>query len=405
MNKSQHTNLKVFPLKGLVGLVFRNLLGNGLKTWLNVFVLSVSFVLIIFSMGLLEGWNRQALTDTVKWEIADGQYWNANYDPYDPFTLDSASSKIPAQLKAQCAKGQLEPILIGTGTIYPAGRSVAVMMKGIHPAQTLLELPAHLLKNGNDTTEISALIGNGMAHQTGLKEGDLVTLRWRDANGTFEAQDIRIAGVFKTFVPSVDAGQIWISLPVLQKMLMKPDAATILIKAKDVPPEKIAGWNFKNVDELTKTIKETIRAKTIGQCVFYLIFLLLALLAIFDTQTLSIFRRQREIGTFVALGMTQKEVVRLFTLEGTMNALLAILMGAVYGVPLCAYYAVNGIPMPSGSSDFGVAIADKIYPAFPFSLVFGIILFIILITAVVSYLPARRIAKMKPTDAIRGKIQ
>ncbi|MFV0502101.1 MAG: ABC transporter permease [Bacteroidales bacterium] len=388
----------------LLKLALRNLLGNGLKTWLNVFVLSISFVLITFTMGLLEGWNRQALNDTIKWEIADGQYWNANYDPYDPFTLDSASAEIPSKLVKEYINGQIEPILIGSGTIYPADRNITVLLKGIRPEQTLLEIPTHLLNN-NDTTKICAIIGSAMAQQSGLKKGDYVTLRWRDRNGTFEAQDIYISGIFKTFIPSIDAGQIWLSLPELQKMMIRPNAATLLIKSKNISDEKIDGWNFKNIDELTKPIRETIQAKTIGQAVFYLIFLSLALLAIFDTQTLSIFRRQREIGTFIALGMTQKQVIRLFTLEGTLNALLAILLGAIYGVPLSAYFAIKGIPMPSGSGDFGIAIADKIYPAFPLSLVFGMIVFIILITAFVSYLPAHRIARMKPTDAIRGKIQ
>ena len=388
----------------LLKLAFRNLIGNGLKTWLNVFVLSISFVLIIFSMGLLEGWNRQALSDTVKWEIADGEYWNTKYNPYDPFTLDSAATKIPQQLQSEYNNDQVEPILISTGIVYPEGRSVAVMIKGIRPDQKLLELPTHFLVS-KGTTDIPAIIGSGMAKQCGLKENDIVTLRWRDANGTFEALDIRIAKVFRTFVPTVDVGQIWISLPTMQNMLLKPDAATIILKSKEAKIQDIQGWGFKNVNELTATIRETIQAKTISQILFYLIFLLLALLAIFDTQTLSIFHRQREIGTFVALGMTQKEVVRLFTLEGTMNAVLAIILGAVYGVPLFIYAAVKGIPMPSGTSDFGIAIADKIYPAFPLQLIVVVVLFILAITAFVSYLPSRRIAKMKPTDAIRGKIQ
>ncbi|MCK7489841.1 MAG: hypothetical protein MZU79_06145 [Anaerotruncus sp.] len=39
----------------ILKLALKNLLGAGLRTWLNVFVLSLSFVLIIFSQGLLEG--------------------------------------------------------------------------------------------------------------------------------------------------------------------------------------------------------------------------------------------------------------------------------------------------------------------------------------------------------------
>ena len=389
----------------LLKLVYRNLVGNGLKTWLNVFVLSLSFVLIIFMQALLQGWDRQAMRDTVKWEIADGQYWSSKYDPFDPFMLDSAATLLPQELNGDYKTGQIEPVLILSGTIYPSGRSMSVMMKGIRPEQKLLELPTHLLNNDDDSTDIPAIIGTGMSHQTGLKENDVVTLRWRDVNGTFEAQDIRIAGVFKTFVPAVDIGQIWLPLETLQHMTLNPDKATILIKSKEVAQASIEGWNFKDVNELTKTLKETLRSKMIGQSIFYIIFLLLALLAIFDTQTLAIFNRQREIGTLVALGMTKKEVMSLFTLEGTLNAVLAVILGAIYGVPLFIYYAVNGIPMPSSSGDFGLAIADKIYPAFPPKLIIGTIVFIILITALVSYLPARKIAKMKSTDAIRGKIQ
>jgi ABC-type lipoprotein release transport system permease subunit len=259
--------------------------------------------------------------------------------------------------------------------------------------------------NLTDSADIPAIIGSNMAHQSGLTENDIVTLRWRDANGTFEARDIRIAGVFRTFVPTVDAGQIWLPLDILQKITLNSGKVSLLVKSKEVSVVPVDGWNFKDVDELTRPLRETLRSKTVGQSVFYVIFLLLALLAVFDTQTLSIFYRQREIGTFVALGMTKKEVMGLFTLEGTMNAILAIALGAVYGVPMFLYFAVNGIPMPSGTSDFGVAIADKIYPAFPPKLIIGTILFIILITAWVSYLPARKIVKMNPTDAIKGKIQ
>ena len=396
---------KTAGLRGsLMGLVFRNLIGNGLKTWLNVFILSLAFVLIIFMQGMIQGWDRQAMRDTIHWEIADGQYWNEKYDPFDPFTLDSATSPVPKEFLNEQNNGQIEPILIVPGTIYPSGRSMAVMMKGIRTDQNLLDLPTTLLQS-DDSTEINAIIGSAMANQAGLMENDYVTMRWRDANGTFEAQDVRISGIFKTFVPAVDVGQIWLSLEKLQKMTLNQGKATILVKSKEVKPQTIDGWNFKNVDELTQTLRETLQSKVIGQSIFYIIFLMLGLLAVFDTQTLSIFRRQREIGTFVALGMTQKDVMRLFTLEGTMNAVLAVLLGAIYGIPIFIYYAKYGIPMPSGTSEFGVAISDKIFPAFPPLLILGSILIILLATALVSYLPARKIARMSPTDAIRGKIQ
>lgn len=380
----------------------KSLLGNGLKTWLTVFVLSVSFVLIIFMQGLLEGWSRQAVSDAIAWEIAGGQYWSEAYDPYDPFSLDSCARDIPDQLKPAAESGLLEAVLISQGTIYPQGRMQGVILKGIDPEQQIVKLPTRLL--AGEGPEIPVIIGAQMAKQAHLKENDLVTLRWRDANGTFEAADLRVAGIFVTTVPTIDNGQIWLALDKLQSMMLRENQASILIASPDYEAQQLEGWLFKDVEKLSSNTIAMVKAKSMGMAIFYLIFLLLALLAIFDTQTLAIFRRQREIGTLVALGMTRKQVQWLFTLEGSLNALLAIALGCLYGIPLFIYLSMNGLSFPIDISEFGLPVSDVMYPYYSLKLIVGTIVFILLSTALVSYLPARQIARMNPTEAIRGKM-
>ena len=63
-----------------IKLAFRNLLGAGLRTWLNVTVLSFAFILIIFYNGMIDGWNRQGRNDTQNWEIGQGQFWHPEYE-------------------------------------------------------------------------------------------------------------------------------------------------------------------------------------------------------------------------------------------------------------------------------------------------------------------------------------
>ena len=92
---------------------------------------------------------------------------------------------------------------------------------------------------------------------------------------------------------------------------------------------------------MTASVDAMIKTKSAGQSIFYVILLLLAMLAIFDTQVLSIFRRQKEIGTYVALGYTRQQVVGLFTVEGTMHAILAALLSAAYGLPFLAWHGKN----------------------------------------------------------------
>ena len=147
------------------------------------------------------------------------------------------------------------------------------------------------------------LSGREWHGSTGLKEGNYVTLRWRDKNGAFDAAQVKITGIFKTNVPSVDAGQVWIPIDMLRDMMLLPEEATILVcRDKDQEIESTARWDFKEQDELLVDLQKIIRSKSMAGVVIWAILLMVAMLAIFDTQVLSIFRRQREIGTYVALG-------------------------------------------------------------------------------------------------------
>lgn len=385
-------------------LAYRNLMGAKLRTWLNVFVLSLSFVVIIWQKGFINGWDQQARRDTIDWEIGGGQYWQENYDPYDPFTLEDSHARLSDATERTVAEGKLTPILISQATMYPEGRIQNILLKGIDPGQQIIELPSSNLATEND--EIPAMIGTRNATNSKLAIGDYVTVRWRDANGTFDAAEVRITHIFKTNVPTLDVGILWIPLEKHQEMMNLEGEATILVTTQETGFDgSIAGWDFKDHYFLLTEIREMIEMKSIGGYVLFVILMSLAMLAIFDTQVLSIFRRQKEIGTHIALGMTQRQVIALFTVEGAIHSVLAAILAAVYGFPLLAYQASVGWTMPGGVDDYGITIADTIYPAYSVGLVLGTTLIVLITTTIVSFLPTRRISKMKPTDAIRGKIQ
>ena len=385
-------------------LAYKNLIGAGLRTWLNVFVLSLAYVLIIFFNGLMDGWNQQAKTDTIEWEIGGGVYWQETYDPYDPFTLENAHSAVPRMFTEQVEQGNIAPVLISQATIYPEGRMLSIMLKGITPQQSCIALPTLKLQHAGN--EIPAIIGKRMAQNAKLKQGDLVTLRWRDANGTFDAAEIKVVEIFDSNVPSIDNNQVWIDFKTMGEMMRLSNEATTLITEANFNPQTTpAGWEFKDTDFLLSDITKMVQTKSMGSAIFYVIILALAMLAIFDTQVLAIFKRQKEIGTYIALGMTRKQVVGIFTFEGAFHAILAAAIGAVYGIPLFLALATKGMSMPEGSDDMGIPISEAIYPAYGIGLIASTIVLVFIITLIVSYLPARKISKMNPTDAIKGKVQ
>lgn len=391
----------------ILRLAVKNLLGAGLRTWLNVFVLSLSFVLIIFFQGLLKGMNKQAEEAMIAVEVAGGHVQHPVYDRYDPLSLTDAHGPIPAPLAALAAAGRAVPVLVIQGTIYPEGRLFTIQIKGIEPAQSVFDIPTSFLDTDTPNDEIPALIGERMAELTGLGMGDSFTVRWRDARGMFDARDATVVQVMKTSVQTVDSGQIWIPLARLQAMTGLEGQATFVVLAQGAPPpatEGSAGWIFRDPDYFLADLHAMVESKSAGSSIFYAILLALAMLAIFDTQVLSIFHRRREMGTLMALGFTRTKLIGLFTLEGMLNSVLAALVGAVYGIPLLAWMARTGWALPGDTDSYGFAIGEKLYPSYSLALIAGTTALVLLVTTVVSFLPTRRIAKLKPTDALRGRM-
>jgi putative ABC transport system permease protein len=387
----------------ILKLALRNIFGAGLRTWLNVVALSFSFVVIIWMQGLYHGMNDQAEKATIDALYGGGQYWQEIYDPYDPFSLEDAHAVIPEDLKDLIKQNEATPILIRQGTIYPNGRMRTILLKGIDPEQPLLTIPAYFLKS--DQKIIPALIGSRMAKNCGLNKGDYLTIQWRDANGTFDARDMLLVEIMKTNVQEIDNDQVWIPLNRLQEMTAMPGEATIAILKKELKINKnIPGWNFKNLDFLLQDLRELVMTKSIGASILYIVLLFLAMLAIFDTQILSIFRRKKEIGTLMALGMTRFKVIELFTLEGAMHGILAALVAALYGIPLISYTASKGWAMPQSVDTFGFAIGERLFPTYSAGLIAGTTLLVLIITTIVSFLPVKKIARLKPTDALKGKL-
>ena len=87
----------------------------------------------------------------------------------------------------------------------------------------------------------------------------------------------------------------------------------------------------------------------------------------------------------------------------TWFVVLALVLGALYGGPLLFWTATHGIPLPFDYAEIGFLISRRMVSVYPASLFAGTTLLVTLIVTVVSYLPARKIAKMKPTEAISGR--
>ena len=397
----------------LFKIAIKNLIGARLRTFLNVFVTSISFFVILFISGMYDGMRQYAKQTTIDTEIAGGSYWHPNYDPLDPMSFEESHSPIPDNVKDLIDSEEAFPILVSQASIYPNGRMMPVIMKGIPPGQSIINMegnntdkvnPTKMLAN-QDEIEIPVLIGSGMAKKAQLKEGDTFTIRWLDSEKTYDAMEGTVVHIMNTENFKLDIGTIWIPIKTAQSMLEMEDEATYVTYNKNIDQLKNSGdWLHRDVNYLISDIEAAIEADKPGNQILFMILLSLTAMGIFNAQVLSIFRRGREIGTLMALGMTRSRVVGLFTLEGALNSFLATAMTVVVFGPILWYFGEKGIPLPMNYSEMGLMIAKRLIPIYSVGLILTTTILIAIIVLLVSYLPSRKISKMKPTDALRGKI-
>ena len=390
----------------LFKIAIKNLLGAKLRTWLNVFVTALSFFMIILFSAMYDGMREHAKQVTIDTEIAGGAYWHPEYDPIDPMTFEDAHSIIPRDIKLLVDQKKAVPVLVSQASIYPNGRIMPVIMKGINPEQNIVNMPTDAL-SGHEEIAIPVLIGKGMASDTKLEVGDAFTIRWLDADRTYDADEGTVVHIMDTENFKLDMGHIWIPLKKAQTMLAMEEEATYVTYAEGLSiVENRDDWIPRDVKYLIRDMEALIKADEPNAAIMYIILLCFAAMGIFNAQVLSIFRRGREIGTLMALGMTRTRVVGLFTLEGGLNAFLAAIMTVILFGPLLWYFGNNGIWLGVDYSDgaMGIIVEKYLIPVYSVGLVVTTTIVVSIIVLIVSYMPSRRIARMKPTDALRGKV-
>ena len=387
----------------LIKIALKNLLGARLRTILNVFVTSFSFFVILLMSGMYDGMLQHAKNVTIDTEIAGGAYWHPNYDPLDPMSFEDAHSVIPNEIKMLVNQQKAFPVLVSQVSIYPGGRIMPAILKGIPPDQNIVNMPTQSLNAFDDGT-IPVLIGKGMANDTKLNVGDSFTIRWLDVNSTYDADEGTVVYIMDSQNFKIDMGHIWIPLDIAQSMLAMEDQATYVTYNKGLTEVNNKGeWINQDVNYLVQDMEAMIEADKPGAQIMFMILLALAAMGIFNAQVLSIFRRGREIGTLMALGMTRLRVVSLFTLEGGLNAILSVIATLIIFGPVLWYFGTSGIPLPIDYSEMGLIIAKRLIPVYSIGLILSTTILVSIIVLIVSYMPSRKISYMQPTDALRGK--
>ncbi|MBL8139530.1 MAG: ABC transporter permease [Acidobacteria bacterium] len=174
----------------------------------------------------------------------------------------------------------------------------------------------------------------------------------------------------------------------------RPDASTSDIKARiellmrerrRITDDKIDDFNVLDTKEIAATMSGTTQVLTALLGAVAAVSLLVGGIGIMNIMLVSITERTREIGTRLAIGAREREVLMQFLVE-------AVTLSSFGGVVGIALATVASYGLATGMSVPYMFDAEINVLAFVFSAAIGVIF---------GYLPARRAARLDPIDALR----
>ena len=379
----------------------KNFSRQGLRASLNVLVTALSIIALIFMLSLLNGFQAQATRNVINTDIGGGHYRAPGFDILSPSKWEDYTVKVPDTLHRLHNKDKAE-VLVVQGQLYPNRRLYPVQIRGISMEQSLLQLPLDNLKtfSANFDDLIPVVVGAKMAKKAHLHKGDTLTLKWRDRSGAVDAKDIIIIDVGDILNPRVDEGVVWLRLDHLRLMTdRKNEVSWVAVKHYI---GLISEFEFQPVEFLMSDLLALWRQDRMNSKILWAILMTLVCISVFNTQMLNIFKRQKEIGTLMALGMDSQRIVRIFTLEGCLAAIWALVVALLLGLPFFIWFQGVGFDV-SHLSESTLPIRETIYPDYqPMEIIYSLIIVFILIVAS-SWFPVKKITRLDPTMALRGR--
>ncbi|WP_088345764.1 MULTISPECIES: ABC transporter permease [Rhodomicrobium] len=303
--------------------------------------------------------------------------------------------------------GRFAPSLKTQGVIRYAGRDVGAAVIGVDPAKEQGVSPiiedfrqgsfAALAVGGNNI-----VIGDTMANRLGAKLGDTVTA----VSSTGLGRNFKIAGLFHTGTTARDEGEAYVLLKNAQILSERANAINeIRIKLDDpnaapaIARRAEAELGYKSVawQQANESILQALVIRNIIMYTVVAAIMLVAGFGIFNIISTITHEKARDIAIMKSLGFPERDMRRLFLLEGVAIGAAGSLLGWAFGLSMV--YALSLVR-------FEIAATGQELTKLPIAWSFLHYLiaaaFALGSAAVAGYLPARRAAKLNPVDIIRG---
>jgi len=399
----------------LLKLALKNILRSKIRTVLTFLILSFGVGIYILFACLMAGFDRESIKNVIDFETGHYKVRSAAFDedqPYEPANNLRDPQAVMQRLSGLPFVTGLAERLLFLAELDNGVDAVPVVATGIGPRdQEVFNLNKYIVQGSLEPG--GALMGRKLAQDLGLKLRDPVYLTFRTEQGMYTSVEVMVTGLIVSANPQVNSSTVYIPLDEARKDLDTRNATEIAVKTDDFfkvseyqpkIQEALAGLNVKveSWEQLSEDFRAMMTMKRKFQNILVLMIMVIAIVGIINTMLMSVFEKKREIGTMKALGFTDRQVQRLFLVEGALIGVAGGLMGLVLGTLFNSYFAFVGFNMDLfGDQDIGMPIMGNVKSVWLAGAYAKAMLFTLAASLVASYYPARKVTKMEAMECLR----
>lgn len=298
------------------------------------------------------------------------------------------------------------PVLTGNAVVRFSGKDLSISIIGIDPdRERRVSKLAEDMEIGelNDlhSTANGIIAGDGLADKLGAKMGDTLTVT-SPAGITLR---MKIVGLFHSGALTLDDRTAYALLKKVQVLQDKPNIINeIRIRLDNIDDARLLakrlearyGYRAESWDEVNEGILETlvVRRKIMISVVGAI--LLVAGFGIYNVVSTITYEKVRDIAIMKSLGFTAGDIKIIFLLEGLVIGLAGVIVGWGLGYLISVYFDGVEIDMKEFTDETTLPIR---YAMIDYVIAAAFALFA---STIAGFLPARKAARVKPVDIIRG---
>jgi lipoprotein-releasing system permease protein len=389
-----------------------------LITWIAIGGVSVGVMALIVVIAVMSG-----LQTDLREKILGANSHGMVLELGETVRMESWSSVLERVRSDEDVVAAAPFIYTEVGLNVPGGSySEGAVLRGILDDSTALEvteIDEHLVSGSMPFGETESgrpgiVLGASLADRLGLFPGRQVTLvsfQGAELTPTGIQPQMRlfeVTGLFETGLYQYDTKFAYVDLSAAQTLLRMGTAVTGVefnvrdpwnsgevadrLEAELGFPYRVDDWQNQNA-----SLFSALKLEKFAMGVILLLIVLVASFNIVSTLIMVVTDKIREIGILRAMGLTEKDVTRIFVVQGVVIGLIGTAVGTVFGLILSwLLYKYKFISLP-GDVYFVDRLPVDVQPLD--------VLTIVGASLVISFLatlyPARRAAEYTPVEAIR----